>query len=132
MGLNIFKKKKTEEQLSATKPEPQTENAPEPIKTASGKDSAFSYQHIASPYLTEKTSILNAGGQYVFKVFSRANKIAIKKAVEQLYGVHVEKVRIMIIPGKRRQLGRFEGEKKGFKKAIIRLRAGEKIEVAAH
>lgn len=121
------------EPLSPKKPEAVAkEVVSEGAKMVQDKDSASVYQYIISPYLTEKTSLLNAGGQYAFKVSKKANKIAIKKAIEQLYGVHVEKVRVSIIPSKRRQLGRFEGEKKGFKKALVRLRRGEKIEVAAH
>jgi large subunit ribosomal protein L23 len=94
------------------------------------KGNSFLYRHIVSPYLTEKTSILNAHDQYVFKVFLKANKIEIKKAIERLYGVHVEKVRIVMVPSKLRRLGKYEGEKSGFKKAIVRLSKGEKIEVA--
>lgn len=132
MKLNIFKKN-TEGKRPPEKPVAVTKEVVSAgARMIQDKGSASVYQHIISPYLTEKTSILNADGQYAFKVSKKSNKIEIKKAIEQLYGVHVEKIRIIIIPGKRRQLGRFEGEKKGFKKAMVRLRQGEKIETAAH
>ncbi len=132
MKLNIFKKN-TGKNPSKEKPIMVAKEAvSEVAKIIQDKGSAGAYQFVISPYLTEKTALLNGGGQYAFKVFKKANKIDIKKAIEQLYSVHVEKVRIILIPSKRRQLGRFEGEKKGFKKAIVRLRRGEKIEVATH
>src|SRR3989338_6641190 len=103
MKLNIFKKDakiKPSQKKSAVVAK---EAISEGVKVVQDKGSASVYQYIVSPYLTEKTSLLNAEGQYAFKVFKKANKIEIKKAVEQLYGVHVENVRIMVIPSKRRQ-----------------------------
>lgn len=129
MKFNIFKKQKKDQEVKSLDVVRQEKISPE-TKTMELKGNDFSYGQIVSPYLTEKTSFLNADQQYVFKVFRRANKVEIKKAVEKLYGVHVENVRIMIVPGKERHLGRFEGERAGFKKAIVRLRQGEKIEVA--
>ena len=71
--------------------------------------------------------------KYVFKVSFDANKTEIKKAIEKMYNVKVEKVNIIHIPGKKRRLGRIEGWRKGlkrgFKKAIVTLRKGDKIEV---
>lgn len=132
MKFNIFKKRSTaDESKTESKEKKEKELAGEEVKhTPELKGSDFSYQQIISPYLTEKTSILNNDRQYAFKVFPRANKVEIKKAVEQLYGVHVEKVRMAVMPSKKRRLGKFEGEKGGFKKALVRLRKGEKIEVA--
>ena len=131
MGIgNIFKKQK-EDKAKVKSEEDERQEAPsKETKTVELKGNDFSYGQIVSPYLTEKTSILNTDHQYVFKVFKGANKVEIKKAIERLYGVHVEKVRIIIVPSKERRLGKFEGEKTGFKKAIVRLRQGDKIEVA--
>lgn len=126
MRLNIFKKQKKDQETRPKEEIRQRESSPE-AKTVELKGDDFSYGQIVSPYLTEKTSLLNVGHQYAFKVFPTANKVGVKKAIERLYGVHVEKVRIMVVPGKKRHLGRFEGEKTGFKKAIVRLRQGEKI-----
>lgn len=135
MKFNFFKKQKTADS-SAIKQEVQSSDerrSGESSRTNPElKGNDFSYKQIVSSYLTEKTSILNGMNQYAFKVFKNASKIEIKKAIEKLYGVHVEKVRVAIVPEKERQLGRFKGVKSGFKKAIVRLRKGEKIEVAAH
>ena len=78
------------------------------------------------PIITEKTS-KQGGGQYVFAVDQRGNKIEIKKEVERLYNVSVGKVHIINTPSKKRKLGRFQGERSGVKKAIVILKKGEKI-----
>jgi len=59
----------------------------------------------------------------------RANKIEIGKAVEELFGVHVLKVRTINVPGKPKRLGRYEGRRPGWKKAIVTLAEGETIEI---
>jgi len=84
---------------------------------------------LVSPHVTEKATDLEAENKYVFKVFKNANKIEIKKAIEQVYGVKVLGVNIINIPRKKRRLGRTSGWKKGFKKAIVKIKEGQKIEV---
>ena len=54
------------------------------------------------PLVTEKVSALNEHGKYGFEVHLKANKVEIKKAVEKAYGVNVESVRTLIIPGKKK------------------------------
>jgi large subunit ribosomal protein L23 len=84
---------------------------------------------LKSPHITEKASDLTKVNQYIFKVFPRANKTEIKKAVENLYGVNVISVKIINIPPKRRTLGRISGWRKGYKKAIVKIKEGQKIEL---
>lgn len=84
---------------------------------------------IKSPHITEKATDLTKKNQYVFKVEPNANKIEIKKAIEKLYGVDVLSVKIINVPKKRRRLGRISGWRKGYKKAIVRIKEGQKIEV---
>jgi len=84
---------------------------------------------LKTPHITEKAVDLAEKNQYIFKVFKRANKEDLKKAIKEVYGVDVSKVRIIRIPSKRRRLGRSLGEKKGYKKAIVTLKKGQKIEV---
>jgi len=84
---------------------------------------------LIEPHITEKATKLAQEDQYVFKVNSKANKSEIKKAVEQTYDVDVIKVRTMNSPRKKRTKGRIEGWKKGFKKAIVRIEEGQKIEI---
>jgi large subunit ribosomal protein L23 len=82
-----------------------------------------------SPHVTEKATILSEKNKYVFKVASETNKIEIRKAVEGIYGVDVESVRIINVLGKMRKRGKQTGWKKGYKKAIVEIRKDQKIEI---
>jgi len=84
---------------------------------------------LISPRITEKATAISQKNQYVFKVFPKANKTEIKKAIEDLYKVEVLDVKIINVPAKRRRLGRISGWKKGYKKAIVKIKKGQKIEV---
>ena len=86
-------------------------------------------QVIDRPHITEKASFLSSFNQYVFKVLALSNKVQIRKAIENMYKVHVIAVRIIHVPSKKRQIGRFQGQKPGFKKAIVSLQAGQTIDV---
>ncbi|GBE28666.1 50S ribosomal protein L23 [bacterium BMS3Bbin03] len=87
---------------------------------------------IIRPILTEKmTTLKNVHRQYAFHVDLRANKIEIKRAVEQRFDVTVESVRTMIMPGKFRRLGRYEGKTAKWKKAVVTLKKDEEIEYVA-
>lgn len=81
------------------------------------------------PVTSEKASMLNAKGQYVFRVAAGANKPAVERAVSRRYGVAVSAVRMLVMPGKERRRGRITGWKPGFKKAIVTLKKGQTIEV---
>ena len=87
------------------------------------------YRILKTPQVTEKATDLVKKNQYVFKVYSRANKNEVKKAIESVYGVDVISVRIINVPAKRRRLGRQRGWRKGYKKAIVKIKEGQKIEV---
>lgn len=93
------------------------------------KISPFGYRVLISPHITEKSSILAENNKYVFKVFPRSNKIEIKRAVEEIYDVDVLSVRIIRIPKKPKRFGRQEGWKKGYKKAIVTIKSGQKIDI---
>ena len=83
---------------------------------------------IRRPLITEKTSILREDGRtLVFQVALGANKIEVKRAVEQLLGSKVESIRTSITHGKVKRQGRFVGRRADWKKAYVKLRAGEKI-----
>lgn len=84
---------------------------------------------IKRPLVTEK-SVDNAGlHKYTFEVDPRANKIEIRKAVEDIFKVKVRKVNTMNFKGKKRAFGRYVGKISDWKKAIVTLREGEKIEL---
>ncbi|KPJ55009.1 hypothetical protein AMJ47_02440 [Parcubacteria bacterium DG_72] len=90
----------------------------------------MAWKVLAEPHITEKATYLEKDNKYVFKVFVKANKTEIKKAVESLYGVNVEKVAIINIPRKKRRAGRQrEGWRKGYKKAVVEIQKGQKIEI---
>lgn len=84
---------------------------------------------LLSPHISEKTTELAKKNQYVFKVGPRANKTEIKKEIEKLYKVDVLDVKIIKIPKKRRRLGIISGWRKGYKKAIVKIKEGQKIEL---
>jgi len=78
---------------------------------------------------TERSTALRTGqNRYTFVVESNANKTEIRKAVEQLFKVRVKDVRTMNMHGKVKRMGRFEGKRSDWKKAIVRLNPGETIE----
>jgi large subunit ribosomal protein L23 len=87
---------------------------------------------LKKPLITEKVSAQNEGGVYGFVVDKNANKVAIKQAVEKMYGVTVEEVRTMIAPGKKKtrySKGAFlSGKTSSFKKAIVKVKDGEIID----
>ena len=90
--------------------------------------SDVAYKTVRGPHISEKASDLAAKNQYIFKVFKKANKIQIKKVIEQIYGVNVLKVNIINIPKKPKKMGKTPGWKKGYKKAIVKIKKGQKIE----
>ncbi len=88
------------------------------------------YQVVLKPLLTEKgTRLKEEGNQYLFRVAKTANKIEIARAIEQLFKVTVLEVRTVRVRGKVRRLGRFQGRRPDWKKAIATLKAGDSIEL---
>ena len=86
---------------------------------------------IERPVLTERSTVLKEKyNQYVFRVSPRATKPEIKRAVEELFKVTVEGVRAMMVGGKYRRQGRFGGYRPDWKKAVVTLKAGQKIDFA--
>ena len=88
-----------------------------------------SYDVIRTLVRTEKGTDLEADRKYLFQVSTAANKIEIRKAVEEIYKVKVEAVNIMIVPGKAKRVRSQLGQSPDWKKAIVTLREGQKIEV---
>ena len=83
---------------------------------------------IRRPLITEKTTIAREGAMVVvFQVALDANKIDVKRAVEKLFGSKVQSVRTQIMHGKIKRQGRFAGQRSDWKKAWVRLKAGEKV-----
>ncbi len=88
------------------------------------------YEVLKRPLVTEKTQALTARNQYTFEVDRRANKLQVKKAVEEIFGVKVEAVRIINVPAKYGWFGRRRVVRKpAWKKAIVTLAPGERITI---
>lgn len=83
---------------------------------------------IRGPHVTEKAS--HQTGVYAFVVDRSANKIEVRRAIEQLYSVGVAGVRVVNVPEKHRRVGRFEGKKSGYKKALVTLRSGDTMKLS--
>jgi large subunit ribosomal protein L23 len=88
-----------------------------------------SYKIIKRPVITEKANVAKEErNQVVFEVARHANKVEIARAIEDLFGVKVEKVRTEVQTGKRKRLGRHIGFTQTWKKAVVTLGEGEKID----
>ncbi len=83
------------------------------------------YKVIIEPVLTEKSVNLKELNKYVFKVRDDANKIDVKNAVEDLFKVKVKDVKIVKMKPKKARVGRYEGYRKAWKKAIVTLKEGK-------
>ncbi len=84
------------------------------------------YDIIIKPVVTEATMDMLSEKKYTFKVATDANKIEIKKAVEEIFGVKVDKVTTMNFDGKLKRMGRYEGRRASYKKAVVKLTADSK------
>lgn len=84
-------------------------------------------QIIRRPLVTEKSTMLREDTNVIaFEVDPHANKIEVKKAVEELFKVKVEEVRLFNVRGKMKRMGRWAGKRRDWRKAYVRLKAGEK------
>jgi large subunit ribosomal protein L23 len=87
------------------------------------------YKVLQRPLITEKNSVLQAQGKYAFKVAQEANKEQIKQAVEKAFKVTVTGVNVMTVAGKRRRMRGREVMSPSWKKALVTLKPGDKIEI---
>ncbi len=87
------------------------------------------YDIIIRPLITEKTSIQKEDhNQVSFEVDRRANRVEIRRAIEKIFNVRVADVRTMQVKGKIKQRGRIVGKRRDWKKAIVNLMPGERID----
>ncbi len=93
------------------------------------EDTAEAYKILIKPLVTEKATDLANFNKYCFEVAKNANKIEIQKAIKNLYGVEPLDINIINMRGKRVRYGRVSGKKKNWKKAIVTLKQGDKIEI---
>lgn len=81
------------------------------------------------PIVTEKSTALMEQGKYTFRVPLAATKIQIRQAVEQIFKVKVQAVNTMRYEGKLKRMGRIQGRRSDWKKAVVTLKPGEAIEL---
>lgn len=153
MGLlDKLKRKKTtttKPKAVTEKPKPDKEVEKQAVVTADGKlvaapkktetkakkvkpkkeDTGEAYRVLIKPLITEKGSFIGQYNQYTFAVAPETNKIEVRKAIKKVYGVDPIKVNIMNVSGKYIRYGKTEGRTKNWKKAIITLPTGQKIEI---
>jgi large subunit ribosomal protein L23 len=92
-------------------------------------DTKQAYRVLISPVVTEKATTLVSENKYAFEVAKDTNKIEIRKAIKNLYGFEPADINIVNMRGKKVNYGRVEGRKKAWKKAIVTLKKGDKIEI---
>ena len=87
-----------------------------------------SNQIIRRPLVTEKSTMMRDARHNIlaFEVDSKANKIQVKSAIEELFKVKVEEVRLFNVRGKIKRMGRYQGKRRDWRKAYVRLKEGEK------
>ena len=130
--MAFWKKILQKEEKAAEKPAGK-KRAPEADASADTSAKSLAPVHAMdaffAPVMTEKTSNAAARGQYVFAVSQGVNKPAIARAVARRFGVTVVGVRMLHRPGKERRRGRIIGWKPGFKKAMVTIKKGQKIDL---
>ena len=88
-----------------------------------------SRQVIIRPVVSEKSYALMADGKYTFRVHERAHKTQIAQAVEEIFDVHVRSVRTSKVHAKPKRRGLHSGKTRAWKKAVVQLAPGERIEL---
>ncbi|MFH1647309.1 MAG: 50S ribosomal protein L23 [Chloroflexota bacterium] len=86
------------------------------------------YEVLRRPLITEKSTLLQAQGKYAFEIANAANKPMVKQAVEKAFKVKVTGVNVVTMRGKMRRVGRQQVLTRSWKKAIVTLQPGDKIE----
>ncbi len=87
------------------------------------------YDVIRTLIRTEKGTVLSESRKYLFQVDRRSTKIDIRKAIEEIYKVKVQNVNTCVVPGKKKRVRQILGRVPDWKKAIVTLQDGHKIEV---
>jgi large subunit ribosomal protein L23 len=125
--LDRFKKKETSESVRLAPRAPSDTNVSAPAVSKKGERRLVGFELL--PHVTEKTTRGAEHGWYTFRVSNDAGKVAVKQAVEDRYRVHVDRVHISPVRPRTVRIGRTMGTVPGFKKASVKLRAGESIEL---
>ncbi|MCF6276814.1 MAG: 50S ribosomal protein L23 [Candidatus Magasanikbacteria bacterium] len=127
--LDKIKNKK--EEAPKAKAEKKVETTPKisSVKKVTAKDTSNAFKVIVKPVVSEKSNSEEAKGKYTFIVAINTNKVEIKKAINDIYGVLPLKVRTSITDGKVKRFGRSRGRRSSFKKAVVTLPKGKTINI---
>lgn len=87
------------------------------------------HEVLIKPVVSERSTGLMEESKYTFEVDKKANKIEIKHAVETIFKVNVVDVNTMNVPGKKKRQGKFEGMTPSWKKAIVTIKAGQRLPI---
>ncbi len=125
------KKTETKKKSSAKKTAKKTDKTESetPAKKVTLRSGSNAHKVLIRPYVSEKAAIAETHGTYTFEVAPNTNKIEIKKAIKDVYGVMPTKVRVMNFEGKRVRFGRKMGRRKDWKKAVVILPKGKSINI---
>ncbi|MFA6410551.1 MAG: 50S ribosomal protein L23 [Candidatus Buchananbacteria bacterium] len=143
--MGIFNKPKTKDEAEVVAKKPVKKVEAKPIKETVKEEKSLTkpatkttemkgltnqaYQVLIKPLVTEKATFLASLNKYVFAINPKMNKVEVKKAIRTIYKVNPVAVNISNFSGRYVRYGRTSGRTKGWKKAIVTLKAGDKIEV---
>ncbi|MBI2112987.1 MAG: 50S ribosomal protein L23 [Candidatus Wildermuthbacteria bacterium] len=126
MAFKLFKKEKE----ALRKPAPKEAQKKEAAQAPVPGNFAGSFGVIQHPLMTEKALQGAERRSYTFKVYPGVTKHAVRQAVQDMYKVNVSRVNMITMPEKSVRVGKTRGVKQGFKKAIVILKKGQKIDIA--
>lgn len=119
--------KKPDQKSEVEKPKSKITTAP--VEKKSKKISSRPARWLMRPIISEKAAHLAEIGQYIFEVRLDANKVEIKKAIQELYGVDPINVSVMNVRGKQVRWGRYYGKRKNWKRVIVSLKKGQRLDI---
>ena len=125
----VVKSEKTTAEVKVAKVAPVVKAKPAVKAGAKRGGTTQAYKILIRPMITEKATELGALNKYVFVIDPKMNKVEVKKAIRSVYNVEPTRINISNIAGKNVSYGRIRGQRKNWKKAIVTLKAGDKIEV---
>ena len=129
-SASVSEARKKRQSLFAQKDKKEKKKKRVEIKKKKEKVSpSLSSMILKAAHVTEKAGDLAEKNQYIFKIYPKANKIKVKKAVEDIFKVDVISVKIINIPKRKRRLGKISGWRKGYKKAIVGIKKEQKIDI---
>jgi len=134
--MGIFSRLKGNKEKVKEADKPQNEAAEEKVNEADGlvlQPQKTAHKRLdvipVMPRISEKAAVLSSSGKYVFNVPIDANKAEVKKSIESLYGVKVTDVNMLRGIGKVVRRGRVAGRRNRWKKAVVTLKAGDKLDL---